>query len=205
MSNRLWWTSDGLSAGSIGNGRVQQKSVRVCWTNTGSVKYWICAKIQHKLGIFSDRINFVEDWLTMCYFLECQVFLGEPLELSGTSSTILIEAVAFWTAMAPSQQSICNSGNLQQTYYNMCGAPALNGNIKKPSCHPTMIIPKGGSLAFINSDRQINQGIRGFSGAATVQMVGQLLFAQCVIPFWFARHGLILKVKKLHFSAHLAF
>ena len=40
MSNRLQWTSDGLSTESIGNGRVRRKSVRVRWTSSGSVKYW---------------------------------------------------------------------------------------------------------------------------------------------------------------------
>ena len=39
MSNGLWWTSDGLSAESIGNGRVWRKSDGICWTSSGSVKY----------------------------------------------------------------------------------------------------------------------------------------------------------------------
>ena len=34
--------------------------------------YLICPKLWHKPGVSSDRINFVEDWLTMCYFSECQ-------------------------------------------------------------------------------------------------------------------------------------
>ena len=133
--------------------------------------------------------------------------------------------------MAPSQQSNRKNGNVRQTNHNACGAPAPRGTIKKPSGHSTTtsrakkviprssVIPKGGSLAFINSGRGINQGdvrclfiitiisllMRGFSGAATVSMVGQLLFAQCVRPFRSARHALISKVKKPHFSAHLAF
>ena len=72
--------------------------------------------------------------------------------------------------MAPSQQSNHKDGNVQQTNYNMCGAPALRGTIKKPSGHSmttskakkviprSSIIPQGGSLAFIDSGRQISQG-----------------------------------------------
>ena len=40
MSNGLRRTSDRLSAESIGNGRVWQKSVGIHWTSSGSIKYW---------------------------------------------------------------------------------------------------------------------------------------------------------------------
>ncbi|EDR13074.1 uncharacterized protein LACBIDRAFT_308512 [Laccaria bicolor S238N-H82] len=98
--------------------------------------------------------------------------------------------------MAP-QQSACIANNVRKTKYNTFGAPAPRGTIKKPSGPPTTnsrtkkvipkssIIPKGGSLACINSgERIIDQGVwcsNSFNGGTVVRQ------------FRFARNALILE------------
>jgi len=132
--------------------------------------------------------------------------------------------------MAPTAASQSSGQpNALVSYKHCFGVPAPKATLKKnlvpPKTNTTMrkAIPrsstiwKGGSLAFINSGWEMVQGsmrfliiiviiyllIRGFSGAATVSMEGQLFCAQNVILFQFVRNALISEAKKTCFDAHL--
>ena len=78
MSNGLRQTSDGLSTESIGNGRVQRKSVGVHWTSSGNVKY--C----HMESVGEGKVQMGSVKLFRAYSV--QITFGSSLNISCGST-----------------------------------------------------------------------------------------------------------------------
>ena len=96
MSNRLRWTSDRLSAGSIGNGRVRRKSDRVHWTSSGSVKYCLWAvwlvSVQCTLFVGGDWCSWVGVVTCGCWalFMGTGSFMDAGLLFVGTGLSSVV-------------------------------------------------------------------------------------------------------------------
>jgi len=153
------------------------------------------------------------------------------LDSIWTSSTISTKGTAIQSTMAAPAPRRSARPNVHQSYKNTCGAPAPQATLRKNLVPPirntitqkvipkSSVVPKGGSLVFINSGHRLDQGsvrcliiiliiyllMRGFSGAATVSTVEQSFCAHHVITFQFARNALTSEVKRAHFNAHIAF
>ena len=86
MSNGFRRTSDGLSAESIGNGRVRRKSVGIRWTSSGSVKY--CSST----SILEENLNHVK--------MECHLMGQSSIYLIIETITILVNRIVVLVKVA---------------------------------------------------------------------------------------------------------
>jgi len=141
-SNRLQWKSDGLSTGSIGNGRVQRKSIRIHWKSSGSVKYWQCYSILPALtsegiialDIFEGAVNKEK----LIQFINDQVIWISPFFSSNVLHLIILfQAPRLnlypgpWSIVILDSCAIHHDEDIQQIVEDECGMWSFGLGLEK--------------------------------------------------------------------------
>ena len=132
-SSHVQWTSDGLSAEFIGNGRVRRKYIRVRWASSGSVKYCLfpllvlLMLIHFKVDLFHLPLILVlpQQFVpTLTHIGDIQTGSIEPLSAEGVTTADAEDSIG-QTSFTAYEMSLLCILKVPINHMHMTGAKSL--------------------------------------------------------------------------------